>query len=249
MTILLPFANNVTIELFDEAQSLVVGYMFASSSERVAQEQRWVLYPEYTSPPTQAVVFRAPLKPGLQFSTVDAFLEAVCVTGTLWRTAARYVKVVTQTYDSVPTTMPDPLPFPALTFDNPSMAVASWDSDTHPGRGKGNAWGRGHTKDGVQIDDSPAKLSSMPDGSITQAYVFGTAIKESTIPGVFQNNEYWVTLSGFAPANTSTSLFLRKDTDREHETLSTFYDAMRRLEGGKLTVASCVYSGQIPTNP
>jgi hypothetical protein len=259
VTSLLPFTNDVTIELFDEAQGLVVGYMFASAGqEPVAQEQRWVLYPEYQSPPVQSVIFRFPLKEGLQFPTVERFLEAVCGTGApLWRSAARYVKVVAQNFDSVPREIPDSLPFPVLTFNEEPLLASSLLGDDHPGRGHGRGRGRGPqstrngggAQGGVQIDDCPATLASRANTSTPEGYVFGTSIKESSMPGIMQNIEYWVTLPGYVPANTSTSLFLNKDTNEQHKSLSGFFDAMRTLEGARLTVASCVYAGEFPSNP
>jgi hypothetical protein len=250
MTILLPFTNDVTIELFDEAQARVVGYMFASpGKELVAQEQRWLLYPEYTSPPVQSVVFRFPEDPLAQIFTVERFLESVCgVDAPLWRPASRYVKVVAQNFESFPQAPPEPLPFPEIFYDAP-LRLASGDSDGHPGRGGDKGRGHGGKKGDVQIDDHPATLGSSPNNSLPGGYVFGTQIKESVVPGVLQNYEYWVTLPEFVAASERASVFLKKDNDESHRSLSGFFDDMRRLKGAQLTVASCAYANAIPMNP
>jgi hypothetical protein len=251
MSNLLPFANDVTLELFDEAQGLVVGFMFASmGTEPITQEQRWVLYREYQSPPALSVALRVPADPALQFNSLKRFLEALCSTnGPLWRTNAKYVKVVARTYDVFPTDDPAPLPFPNLKFGDELVQQASDHDRKHPKAEpfQGRRWPVG--TGGIQIDNHPAILTSRSLAPIPDGYVFGTAIEDGPIPGVKQNLEYWVALPAYVAADTSASLFLRNDSNETHQSLSGFLDAMRRLEGANLTLASCAYAVEIPQNP
>src|SRR5262245_23903818 len=99
-----PFANNTTLELFDETIGRVVGYVFASSgsgtltgSGTITQEQRWVLYADYVSPPGRSVVLRRPTDAALQFQSLTEFRNALrTATGGIWRDGAKYVKVNAQ---------------------------------------------------------------------------------------------------------------------------------------------------------
>lgn len=221
-----PFAQNTCVELFDTAQNLVVGYAFASAGSKPAfQEQRWVLYHEYQSPPSVAVILRTPTNPALRFASLSAFLDALRLDtkGPLWRTGARYVKALGQIYAEFPRTEPVPPPFPTVALPERLPSV------------------------GQQIDDHPAALDS-GGTNIRNGYVFGTSIVDGA-PNTKQNVEYWVTLSGYTPARDNAQVVLQHDTDSSHQTLTNYLDDMRNQAGATLTVASCVYVWTIPLNP
>lgn len=221
-----PFSQNTTIELFDSAQNLVVGYAFTSpGSKPDFQDQRWVLYAEYQSPPSTSIVLQTPQNPLLRFSSLANFLSALQLgtAGPLWRMGATYVRVSSQGYPDVPQTEPVPPPFPSLVLPGKPPSISE------------------------QIDDHPATLANSTL-NVFNGYVFGTQITVGA-PGTKQNVEYWAILPSYAPAQETTRVFLRPDSAENHQTLNDFLNDMRRQSGTALVVASCVYAATIPLNP
>lgn len=221
-----PFSHNTTIELFDSAQNLVVGYAFTSpGSKSDFQEQRWVLYAEYRSPPSTSIVLQSPQNPLLRFYSLADFLNALQLGsgGPLWRADATYVRASSQGYPDVPPTEPVPPPFPSVVLPGKPPSLSQ------------------------QIDDHPATLANSTL-NIANGHVFGTKIVGG-VPGTKQNVEYWAILPGYTPAQNASQVFLQHDLAENHQTLSDFLTDMRRRNGAALVVASCVYVATIPLNP
>lgn len=91
------FANNITVEIVQviEGRPLVVGYVFASAGGAAgSQEQRWVLYAEYSGVVGATLRLRRPSELH-QHTSLTAFKSAVSSQGSggLWRSGATYVKV------------------------------------------------------------------------------------------------------------------------------------------------------------
>ncbi|MCC6557523.1 MAG: hypothetical protein IT372_31615 [Polyangiaceae bacterium] len=224
-----PFDNSTTLELFDEDIGAIVGYMFASEGcAPITQEQRWVLYEQYISPPTRAVR----LRPSREhcFTELSAFVSALSDVP-LWRSGARYVKVNAQSHGSVPED-PSPPPFPAMTL-KPSRFKST------PGANQ-------------QIDDRPGLFqSNRVGGEDLLGFALGTAIVPSTISGISQNHEYWFTTGGYRVLAGGEETLLKGSAEITYTSVDELLSFARKrwTSGSTLTIASCVYAMSIPLDP
>jgi hypothetical protein len=234
--ILPPFADNITLELFDVTKTSVVGYVFASAgASGVTQEQRWVLYAEYVSPPVRTVVLRRPTTTSLEFTSLDAFRGALRAgTGGIWRDGARYVKVNAATQAEIPSA-PVPPPFPSVRLTESFEATAPLESSPAP------------SKTHEQIVDHPGIFQD----AVLRGYVFGTPIISSTQSGITCNREYWIALPGYVTPGASTQASLEGRANIAFESLDHFLRTMRAqwVPGSSFTMASCVYATEVPQDP
>jgi hypothetical protein len=258
------FADNVTLEIVQTKpgpKTVVVGYMFASSISTIGstQQQRWVLYKEYSTNKGDEVVLKLPCSEDRKYDSLDAWKKAMALQGAngLWKEGATYSKVEATTSTQI--AAPGVKALPATIGAQPKAPERHGAGSPHP---KGPS---------DQLTTLPRWTPQLMDRvELTQKGVsvglaYGTAWDAATIPvgGQQVNHETWVLLPAYKTTTPSAALKQSRSEgegggggemtiafQRTGETLQDFIDEIEKdwKDGWTRIDAVCTYYQSPPLN-